>query len=240
MIGSMLVDFDGTACPVDVSEALLAEFARPGGDALHDALVRGEIGLRETLRGQAALLDATPAEMVSFALDRFALAPTFPPFVRWAQDAGIAVTVVSDGLGLHVRPMLDAEGLHDVTILTNEAIGAGGRLGLHHPAGHPRCVGCGTCKMLAVTAARERRGPVAFAGDGVSDRYGALYADLVFARDALAALCRREAIPHVEWETFDDVRRVLEADTAPPGPVAPMQCPGWTLRTHGADTLEPA
>lgn len=83
--------------------------------------------------------------------------------------------------------------------------------------------------MLAVTTARERRGPVGFAGDGVSDRYGALYADLVFARDALAALCRREGIPHVEWETFDDIRRVLVADVPPPGPVFPERCPGWTL-----------
>jgi 2-hydroxy-3-keto-5-methylthiopentenyl-1-phosphate phosphatase len=209
VIGNLVVDFDGTACPVDVSEALLREFAAPGWDALDDLLGRGHIGLRQTLRGQAALLEASPAGMVAFALERFALDPSFPPFVRWAGAAGLPVTVVSDGLGLHVRPMLRREGLE-------------------HPAGHPECIGCGTCKMLAVASARERHGPVAFVGDGVSDRYGALYADLVFAKRSLATLCNRDGIPFVEWETFDDVREVLESSTGPWRAVAPAHCPGWT------------
>jgi hypothetical protein len=33
----------------------------------------------------------------------------------------------------------------------------------------------------------------------------------------------------VKWNDFDDVRRVLETTTEAPGPVAPIQCPGWTI-----------
>ena len=61
-----------------------------------------------------------------------------------------------------------------------------------------------------------------------SDRYGALYADVVFAKLALVEICERDGVPYRAWETFDDVVRALEHLEALPGPVAPVACPGWT------------
>ncbi len=83
--------------------------------------------------------------------------------------------------------------------------------------------------MQAVQRWQVERGPVAFVGEGQTDRYGALYADLVFAKDALPAYCRADGVPFVEWNDFDDVRATIEAASELPGPVAPIQCPGWTL-----------
>jgi hypothetical protein len=34
-------------------------------------------------------------------------------------------------------------------------------------------------------------------------------------------------VPILTWETFEDVRRVLEDIDRLPGPVAPQRCPGW-------------
>src|SRR6185369_13667634 len=87
--------------------------------------------------------------------------------------------------------------------------------------------GCGTCKMRAVL---EAPGPVAFVGEGDSDRFGALYADIVFAKDALVAWCERDGVPFVPWEDFDDVRSRLEAALSLPGAVAPERCPGCGCR----------
>jgi 2-hydroxy-3-keto-5-methylthiopentenyl-1-phosphate phosphatase len=81
--------------------------------------------------------------------------------------------------------------------------------------------------MLAAVRARERLGPVAFVGEGQSDRYGALYSDIVFAKKDLVRICREDGVPFLPWETFDDVRRVLEDTDELPGPVAPQRCPGW-------------
>jgi 2-hydroxy-3-keto-5-methylthiopentenyl-1-phosphate phosphatase len=78
--------------------------------------------------------------------------------------------------------------------------------------------------MLAVQRAS---GPVAFVGEGHSDRYGALYADIVFAKDVLVDLCRDDGIPFVPYEDFDDVRATLEVVQTLPGAVAPDLCPGW-------------
>ena len=68
---------------------------------------------------------------------------------------------------------------------------------------------------------------VAFVGEGQSDRYGALYADVVFAKDALVPICEADGVPYRPWRTFDEVRVDLEELTELPGPVAPARCPGW-------------
>jgi 2-hydroxy-3-keto-5-methylthiopentenyl-1-phosphate phosphatase len=144
--------------------------------------------------------------------------------VSWAQGLGIPVTIVSDGLGLYIEPLLTAAGISDVAVVTNDW--AGGAMAF--PNGHPECIWCGTCKMLAVQRAP---GPVAFVGEGHSDRFGALYADIVFAKDVLVELCRDDGVPFLPYEDFDDVRRALESADDLPGAVAPLRCPGWTTRS---------
>jgi 2-hydroxy-3-keto-5-methylthiopentenyl-1-phosphate phosphatase len=80
--------------------------------------------------------------------------------------------------------------------------------------------------MGAVLGARQG-GTVAFIGDGQSDRYGALYADIAFAKDALVEIARADGVPFLSWGSFDDVRAQLEALDAVPGPVGGERCPGW-------------
>jgi 2-hydroxy-3-keto-5-methylthiopentenyl-1-phosphate phosphatase len=232
------MDFDGAICPRDVSEALLETFADPGWLDVEDDLRAGRIGLRETILRQASLLRADLDTMLHHAIDRFDLQPSFAPFVRWARHAGLRLAVATDGLGFYIEPMLTAGGIDlkpgGVAVYANRfgprPDGEGPQLTF--PRGHPRCVGCGTCKMNAVLEQRRRFGPVAFVGEGHSDRYGALYADVTFAKHHLVDLCRGDGVPFLPWDTFDDVRAGLErltASRAPlPGPVAPTVCPGWT------------
>jgi 2-hydroxy-3-keto-5-methylthiopentenyl-1-phosphate phosphatase len=229
VIRATVIDFDGTICPQDVSEEILAEFATPEWWEIDLEFQRGEIGSRECLVRQGALLSGTREAMLEFALDRFSLEPSFPGFAEWARAASIEVVVASDGFGFYVEPMLREAGVNGVTVYTNEtALGNGQPPTFSFPNAHPICVGCGTCKMLVVLRNRERFGPVAFVGEGHSDRYGALYSDLVFAKKHLVDLCMRDGIPFRMWETFDDVRSGIEDAADVPGPVAPETCPGWT------------
>jgi 2-hydroxy-3-keto-5-methylthiopentenyl-1-phosphate phosphatase len=137
------------------------------------------------------------------------------------------LAIASDGFAFYVQPILQAGGLGYLEVVTNELAFNDGAPKLRHPNGHPDCVGCGTCKMLVAVGFRERYGSVAFIGEGQSDRYGALYADLVFAKDALPAICERDGVPYLPWTDFDDVRRSLERLDGSPGAVAPDPCPGW-------------
>ena len=178
------MDFDGTVCLHDVGVDLLARF---GTDASRDgelagidrAFEAGAIGLRDVLEAEAATLRADDEELIAFALAHCPIDPTFAPFAAWAADEGLPLTVVSDGFGLHVEPLLAAAGLDHLPVITN----AWDRGSLAFVAAHPTCVGCGTCKKQAVERAREAHGAVAFVGDGVSDRFGARYADVTFAKD---------------------------------------------------------
>jgi len=228
-VRSVLVDFDGTASTVDVSEQLLIEFGDPSWPEYDRAFERGEIGLRESIQAQDRMLDADRDTLMAFALRHSALDPTFAPFVGWCESHGLDVAIVSDGFGFFIEPTLRAAGLGHVTVITNEQRWRDGRPdGLRFVNAHLACVGCGTCKMHAVLRHRER-GPVAFVGDGQTDRYGALFADITFAKRDLVGHCQADGVPFVPWETFDDVRRVLETIGEPPGPVAPERCPGWAL-----------
>lgn len=219
-VRSVLVDFDGTACLHDVAEHLMDAFGEPGWRVWDEAWERGEVDTREAIRAQVAPFRASARELIDFAVAHCPLDPTFAPFVRWCRGEGVPVTLVSDGLGLYIGPLLAAAGIEDVAVVTNDW--DGGRMAF--PNGHHECTWCGTCKMLAVQRAP---GPVAFVGEGASDRYGALYADLVFAKDTLPAYCDEAGVPWLPWTNFDDVRRSLETRDALPGPVAPLRCPGW-------------
>ena len=226
-IRALLVDFDGTACLQDVSETLLDAFGDPDWERFDEAVDRGDIGLREAAEHQAAMLRGTRERMLGYALDHAELAPTFPPFVQWAEANGLAITLASDGFAVYIRPLLERAGLGRLNVITNTLTFEDGGVRLDHPNGHPVCIGCGTCKMLAAQRLRDEHGPIAFVGEGQSDRYGALYSDVVFAKDALVRICEQDGVEFVRWETFDDVRNALETMRSLPGPLDPDPCRGW-------------
>ena len=225
-VGSVLVDFDGTACLHDVAEHLLVAFGDPSWPEYDDAVDRGEMGLREAIVAQAGLVRLAEPELLAYALEHCPMDPTFGPFVGWCRAQGVPVTLVSDGFAFYIEPLLRAAGIEGVHVISNTwRDTASPRIVFGN--GHRECVGCGTCKMRAVLEAREARGPVAFVGEGQTDRYGALYADVTFAKDALVGWCERDEVPFVPWNDFEDVRARLASGTALPGPVAPVRCPGW-------------
>ena len=104
-VKALLVDFDGTACLQDVSEMLLDAFGEAGWERFDDAVDRGEMGLREAGSYQTAMLRGTGEEMLAFALPRAELAPSFVPFVGWAEERGLPLTLASDGFGERIWGM---------------------------------------------------------------------------------------------------------------------------------------
>jgi 2-hydroxy-3-keto-5-methylthiopentenyl-1-phosphate phosphatase len=219
-VRSVLVDFDGTACSHDVAEHLMDRFGEPEWRDWDARWIRREVDARAAIKGQIAPFAGLHDELVAYAIAHCPIDPTFPAFVEWCRERDVHVTIVSDGLGLYIDPILAVNGVTGVDVVTNDW--AGGAIAF--PNGHPSCDWCGTCKMLAVQRAAA---PVAFVGDGHSDRYGALYADVVFAKDDLVQLCVEEGVAFVPYADFDDVRHALESAQALPGALEPELCPGW-------------
>jgi 2-hydroxy-3-keto-5-methylthiopentenyl-1-phosphate phosphatase len=232
IVRSLLVDFDGTACVADVASELCGRFAPPGWQRYDESTRNGELTLREAIDHQTRLLTGSREEMLGFVLDSFVIDPGFVTLTAWADQQHIAIAVVSDGFGFYIQPMLAAVGLADLPVLANSLVHRRGAWQLEHPHGRADCIGCGTCKMLAVLHYRTRVGPVAFVGEGESDKYAALYADAVFAKLRLAEICLRDGVDHSEWKTFDDVRAGLSRNEGLPGRGAPAVCPGCTPQTR--------
>ena len=69
--------------------------------------------------------------------------------------------------------------------------------------------GCATCKPAAMVRLIESPGPTIFVGDGLSDRYAAACADLVFAKNDLAAYCDEHAITYRRFDTLALVTQTI-------------------------------
>ncbi len=119
---------------------------------------------------------------------------------------------MSDGFGFHVRPALARLGVSGLPVATAQMrFGTGtGHPIMEFVAGHPECFVCGTCKRERVRAHHRRGNVVVYVGDGMSDRYGAAHAEVIFAKARLARLCDDERWPYEPWETFAQIERWTE------------------------------
>ncbi len=203
---TILCDFDGTIALDDVTDALLKRFAAPEWEMIEARWRAGEIGSRECMSRQVALIDAS-LEQIDAVLDALPIDPAFPAFVADARRRGMAVQVVSDGLDHAIHRMLSRHGLDDLPIRANRLLHDGDRgWQLLSPHASPVCAAAsGTCKC-AVSSGHSR---VLMIGDGQSDFCVAGQADYVFAKHKLITHCRREGIAHSAMVDFADARALL-------------------------------
>jgi len=176
-------------------------------DAQYDA---GLIGSRELMRWDMDVLPRD-AQLLRTEAAQMPQDGSFREFVFAARDRGALVEMVSDGLGFYVRTNLAALGLGDVPVATNDNTVADGGAGMTFPYSHEACFVCGTCKRERVRLHHAAGRVVVFVGDGMSDRYAAAHADVVFATGALVRICTAEGWPFHEWRDFADVRAQVEA-----------------------------
>lgn len=208
---AILVDYDGTIALTDVSDTVLAEYVTGEWEELAAAYDAGRLGSRRLMEAELALLRADEADLLRTAAAQ-PHDPGFVPFARRALGAGVPVEVVSDGFGFFIGPALARLGLPGIPVVTAHTTFARGRGAISFPNGHPSCFVCGTCKRNRVLAHQAAGRSVVFIGDGTSDRYAAGYADVVFAKDALLAICLENGWPFRRWTEFVEIDRWLERE----------------------------
>lgn len=203
-------DFDGTISLVDVTDSLLHRFGRPGWEALEDAWERGEIGSRECMQAQVALLDMDRAELDAH-LHGIAIDPHFAAFVHEAQERGMPVQVVSDGIDYAIRAILARHGLGDLPIVANRLVQTGPRdWTLEFPWRSAACArASGNCKCERLDEQRTRHGQVLFVGDSTSDFCVSGQADFVLAKYKLIDYCVANGIPHAAFQDFSQAVALL-------------------------------
>ena len=217
---TVLCDFDGTISPTDVTDSLLARFARDGWQELERKWQSGAIGSRACMAGQVALLDCSREELDAH-LAQIELDPDFAAFAAAVDAAGSSLEIVSDGLDGAILAILARASLQGLTVHASRLVQAGPRSWkLEFPHARPDCVSAGaTCKCIRARAHPDR--PVLMVGDGASDFCVAAAADVTFARGRLLAHCVDEGIVHRPvasfaealgaWRELTAVERVVAA-----------------------------
>jgi 2-hydroxy-3-keto-5-methylthiopentenyl-1-phosphate phosphatase len=225
------LDFDGTITRSDATDVILAAFAAPHWMTLEDAWLAGEIGSRECLSGQMALVTATPAQ-VDHLLDDVKVDPGIVALLDACATRGTPVHILSDGFDYCIEHILRQPTLHlqahlaGVSIVSSRLARVAGRWRATFPHPPQPCAhGCATCKPAAMAHLRLPGALTVFVGDGLSDRYAALYADVVFAKDRLAAFCEGAAIPYEPYDSLFAVAAGIERLIGR-GPWLPPRFPG--------------
>lgn len=222
---TILCDFDGTIALDDVTDALLKRFARPGWEDLEQQWLRGDIGSRQCMAGQVALLDADRAELDGL-LDQVPVDPDFAAFAALAGGLGMPLQVVSDGLDYAIERILARHGLGYLPVYANHLRPQGARRWrMSSPYASDSCTpASGTCKCTC--AARERQHThrrVLMVGDGRSDFCVATQSSFVLAKHRLIDHCRDRQLPHAPIRGFADavawlstLPQDVDADTTAP------------------------
>ena len=196
---AFLFDYDGTIALADISEMLV-----PDSAGAWEKYSDGLVGSRRLLAYEVSLIRAERDELLMKVEDQ-PLDPGFVPLVQECQTAGIPVEVVSDGYGFFIEPALERLGVPGLPVITSRLTFAEGGASIDFPNGHPACFVCGTCKRQRVLAHQKAGRAVVFVGDSWSDRYAAGYADFVFAKGNLEALCIENGWPFSRWTDMSQI-----------------------------------
>jgi 2,3-diketo-5-methylthio-1-phosphopentane phosphatase len=212
----LFIDFDGTVTRRDVSDVILEKFADERWLEIEKQWRAGRIGSRDCLRAQMALVRTTRRRL-DCLIDSIQVDEGFRLLLEVCARHQITTHIVSDGFDYCIRrilerPQLQLGGLlRNVRICSSQLEIEGARYWrTDFPFFQQVCShGCATCKPAVMRLLNRADAPSIFIGDGLSDRYAAAKADLVFAKSSLAAHCRGHAIPYVPFDDLDEVAAYL-------------------------------
>lgn len=195
----LVVDFDGTVTETDTQWMVLEEF----GDVelfrrAEEALDRGELTLRECMELEYLGMRAPLEQVNEWLVEHARIRPGFRELAARHRPL-----ILSSGFAECIQPLLRREGI-ELDLLANsvDARPDGWRVRWRD---EEICAACGeACKRASLPD-----GPIAYVGDGVSDRCAALAADRVFARDGLARFLEDAGVTYAPFGDFFDVAAAL-------------------------------
>jgi 2,3-diketo-5-methylthio-1-phosphopentane phosphatase len=217
-VPTVFLDFDGTISSRDAVDAILEAYAGPAWLQVEEEWKAGRIGSRECLRAQMALVRASRRE-IDALLDGIEVDSGFLTLLETCLRHSVRAHIVSDGFDYCIRRILQRAGPEIARVLRGVAVCAShleppdDRIWrVHFPFFHQPCAhGCATCKPAAMRLLNAPGAPIVFVGDGLSDRYAAESADVVFAKDGLAAHCLEQDIAHVTFRDLGEVAAYVDA-----------------------------
>lgn len=210
-------DFDGTISTKDIGYDFFDRFGSQ--DPLHGDLVEKRIGIREYWRSVVKTLrEPLTTDALDAYLETVPIDPSAVALFRYAEEEGIPITVLSDGLSVYVERYLALHGITGVPVICNSAhINEEGGLDVAFPYAADGCdCPSAVCKRNVVLTSSRPDERLIYIGDGLSDFCPVSCADVIFAKGSLAAHCNANGLPHHSWKGLFEVLRELKKLMAAP------------------------
>ncbi|MCL2827967.1 MAG: MtnX-like HAD-IB family phosphatase [Oscillospiraceae bacterium] len=209
----LVSDFDGTITLED-SNALLFQVCGNAENAQIEVdFIAGALSNREAMERHFDVMRITRREYDAFLDANIHIDPGFDAFLQQTKRYEVPLFIVSAGFRQGIERVLGAARLQGVEVFANDLLG-GDHLKPVFATERPDCekpVGpCGNCKRACLAAIQKRTGqPIVYIGDGLTDRCAMEAADLLFAKDALAAYCDVQGLAYTPFESFTDITNCL-------------------------------
>ena len=202
---NVVLDWDGTVTERDSLWMVLEEF---GDQEVFERAERGlgsSLTLRDVIDLEFSTVRAPVDEVVAWLLEHVRVRRGFRDFARAFEPLILSSSFVET-----IEPLLAREGVALRVLANRVESGADGWLVRWRD--ETICDHCAeACKRGGLPAGA----PVAFVGDGYSDRCAALAADRVFARDGLAAYLDDRGVRYEPFEDFVQLSRALDRRAGP-------------------------
>jgi 2-hydroxy-3-keto-5-methylthiopentenyl-1-phosphate phosphatase len=212
MANIICLDFDDTIVLDNTARQIYERFAAPGWVELGERKARGELTVEQYNAAALDLVEATREEMMEFVVSVARPRAGFGELLDWAHWNGWMAAVVSNGYDFYVDAVLDHLGFDRVPRHAGRTSkDYRWRVRYYSPRGVVLEDGFKVSYAAAFRAAGDF---VVYVGDGESDVQAAKLAPVVFARSMLLERLDGRHERLYAFETFDDVRKVLEREGA--------------------------
>lgn len=204
----IFVDFDGTISINDLTD----EIFKQNGDF--------EFHLKRFLNKEITIFDywseftkILPDDLDSYLqsfLQEQEIDAYFHTFINFCNENNVPLAIVTDNFDYIINYVWKFYDLPKVPIFSNKLIYdemwkpeftfANENCGFHSAV----------CKRNVIINNTNDEDIVVYVGDGFSDYQASEVSDIIFAKNHLAKYCAEHRIPHHNWKTFFDVKRILE------------------------------
>jgi 2,3-diketo-5-methylthio-1-phosphopentane phosphatase len=209
----VVTDFDGTLMEQDVGDSIMDTLGINDTQEMQEVTRRfwgKEVGSKHwVLTGYGKVRERQ--QELDDVLHTIRPREGASAFLAYCRGHGVPVTVLSDGMEYYIRWLMERHGLAADEIIANPIrFEADGTYSLGLQNRNPACDWCGCCKADVVRSIKASGARVVYIGDGISDTYGSVFADIVFARASLARYLEEQGKPFYRFETFHDVLQIIQ------------------------------
>lgn len=207
---TVFIDFDGTISSNDLGDELFKSF---GEFEPHNTnLKKREIGIKEYWHRLCNSLDEN-LELQN--LEEFAenapIDSYFLSFFKILQDNNIKHYIISDGFDVYIKAFLKKYNIESIKFFSNNLIKTSGGYKPEFPNASDSC-NCfsASCKRNLLLGLLPPDSVSIYIGDGYSDFCAAEHSDVIFAKKTLAKYCNENKVPHYNWKSFFDIKKIFE------------------------------